>query len=115
MGQQDMAEVDYDPHTHGYDPVYGAAPAPHSRKWVNVAGALVSVAMLLGAGVWGYRIAVRDVMGIPVIKAMEGPMRVAPKIRVVRSRRIRACRSMMLRLWALPPLARRDRPCAPAA
>ncbi|GGW22574.1 sporulation protein [Gemmobacter lanyuensis] len=79
LGQQDMAEVDYDPHTHGYDPVYGAAPAPHSRKWVNVAGALVSVAMLLGAGVWGYRIAVRDVMGIPVIKAMEGPMRVAPE------------------------------------
>ena len=26
LGQQDMAEVDYDPHTHGYDPVYGARP-----------------------------------------------------------------------------------------
>ena len=54
-------------------------PAPRARNVVNLAGGLVSVGLALGAAVWGYKIAVRNVTGIPVIKAMEGPMRVAPE------------------------------------
>jgi hypothetical protein len=31
-----------------------------------------------GAAVWGYRLMVRDVSGVPVVAALEGPLRVAP-------------------------------------
>ena len=41
-------------------------------------GALMSVALIDGLGVWGYQLAVRDVSGVPVVRALEGPMRVAP-------------------------------------
>ena len=44
----------------------------------NVAGALVSCALIVGVGVWGYKLLVRDVSGIPVVRAAEGDMRVRP-------------------------------------
>ncbi len=44
----------------------------------NWTGALMSVALIGGLGVWGYQLAVRDVSGVPVVRALEGPMRVAP-------------------------------------
>jgi hypothetical protein len=43
------------------------------------AGALMSVALVVGLGVWGYQLAMRDVTGVPVGRALEGPMRVAPE------------------------------------
>ncbi|WP_052512677.1 SPOR domain-containing protein [Limimaricola cinnabarinus] len=43
------------------------------------AGAIVSLALVLGIGVWGYKLWMRDVTGIPVVRAMQGPMRAAPK------------------------------------
>ncbi|MDQ1847916.1 SPOR domain-containing protein [Gemmobacter fulvus] len=75
-----MADVDFDEYDVGYDAGHGQMPrgAHRGRRWINLAAGAVSVALLLGAGVWGYRIAVREVMGIPVIKAQEGPMRIAP-------------------------------------
>ncbi|WP_457648746.1 SPOR domain-containing protein [Profundibacter sp.] len=48
-------------------------------KLVNGAGALMSVALVIGIGVWGYRLLVRDVTGVPVVRALEGPMRIAPE------------------------------------
>ena len=48
-------------------------------KLVNGAGALMSVALVIGIGVWGYRLLVRDVTGVPVVQALEGPMRIAPE------------------------------------
>jgi hypothetical protein len=45
---------------------------------VNWTGALMSVALVAGLGVWGYKLMVRDVSGVPVVVALEGPMRVAP-------------------------------------
>ncbi|KEO51313.1 hypothetical protein TP2_13035 [Thioclava pacifica DSM 10166] len=48
-------------------------------RWVNVAGALTSVAMLGGLVVWGYQLAMRDLNGVPVIRAMDGPARIAPE------------------------------------
>lgn len=45
----------------------------------NWAGALVSMALIVGVGVWGYKLLVRDVTGIPVVSATAGPMRVAPE------------------------------------
>lgn len=49
------------------------------QRIVNAAGALMSVALVVGLAVWGYRLAVRDVTGVPVIRALEGPARVAPE------------------------------------
>jgi SPOR domain len=45
---------------------------------VQYAGALVSLALVAGVGVWGYQLLVRDMTGIPVVRAMDGPMREAP-------------------------------------
>ncbi|MEM1387461.1 MAG: SPOR domain-containing protein [Pseudomonadota bacterium] len=45
---------------------------------VNWAGAIVSVSLVVGLAIWGYQLAVRDVTGLPVIRALEGPMRVVP-------------------------------------
>lgn len=47
-------------------------------KFVNTAGALMSVALVVGIGVWGYRLLVRDVTGVPVVRAIDGPMRIQP-------------------------------------
>lgn len=49
-----------------------------SRRLVNGAGGLTSLALVLGLGVWAYKLAVRDVNGVPVIRALAGPARVAP-------------------------------------
>lgn len=46
---------------------------------VSLLGAATSVALVVGLGVWGYKLAVRDVSGIPVVRAIEGPARVAPE------------------------------------
>jgi len=57
----------------------GAARWAAPRKTlVNSAGALTSVALVIGLGIWGYKLAVRDVTGVPVIAALEGPARIAP-------------------------------------
>ncbi|WP_428516427.1 SPOR domain-containing protein [Roseovarius sp.] len=44
-----------------------------------MAGAAISLALVVGIGVWGYKILVRDVSGVPVVRAAEGPMRIQPK------------------------------------
>lgn len=60
----------------------GTAPNPRALKVqraVNMAGAAVSLLLLVGLGWWGYRLAVRDMSGVPVIRALEGPARIAPE------------------------------------
>lgn len=63
-------------------PMNGAGPdvgTPQiAGNLANWAGAIVSLALLLGAGVWGYKLLVRDVTGVPVVRAIEGPMREQP-------------------------------------
>ncbi|MFY0595896.1 MAG: SPOR domain-containing protein [Cognatishimia sp.] len=49
-----------------------------SGNLTNWAGAIVSLGLLIGAGVWGYKLLVRDVTGVPVVRAIEGPMREQP-------------------------------------
>ncbi|MGC3936737.1 SPOR domain-containing protein [Roseobacter sp. EG26] len=54
--------------------------APSSLAMMtNVAGAVVSLALIAGIGVWGYKLMVRDVSGIPVVRAAAGEMRVRPE------------------------------------
>nr|WP_299966068.1 SPOR domain-containing protein [uncultured Roseobacter sp.] len=45
----------------------------------HLAGAVVSLALIAGIGVWGYKLMVRDVSGIPVVRAAAGEMRVRPE------------------------------------
>ncbi|MDJ0629227.1 MAG: SPOR domain-containing protein [Rhodobacter sp.] len=45
----------------------------------NWIGALMSMALVAGLAVWGYQLAMRDVTGVPVVRALEGPMRIAPE------------------------------------
>jgi hypothetical protein len=45
----------------------------------NVTAAIVSLSLIVGIGVWGYKLFMRDVSGIPVVRAAEGAMRVAPE------------------------------------
>lgn len=49
------------------------------RNVVNLLGAVTSLALVVGVGVWGYKLVMRDVSGVPVIRAAEGPMRVQPE------------------------------------
>ncbi|MBL4927975.1 SPOR domain-containing protein [Fuscibacter oryzae] len=67
-----MADLEFESYDGGYE-----APQRFGRA-INIAGAVCSVALVLGLGVWGYRLAVRDVTGVPVFRAIEGPLRVAP-------------------------------------
>ncbi|HHB81087.1 MAG TPA: SPOR domain-containing protein, partial [Aliiroseovarius sp.] len=46
---------------------------------MNVFAAGLSLLLLGGMGIWGYKLAVRDVTGVPVVRAMEGPMRIQPE------------------------------------
>lgn len=56
----------------------GVTGAQRAGQFVNYSGALVSLALMAGVGVWGYKLVVRDVSGIPVVRAVQGDMRVAP-------------------------------------
>lgn len=49
------------------------------KSFVNIIGAASSVALVAGVSVWGYKLVMRDVSGIPVVRAVEGEMRVRPQ------------------------------------
>lgn len=63
----------------------GAMPVPDAERgaraglFVQFSGAALSLALLVGMGVWGYQLIMRDVNGIPVVRAMDGPMRLTPE------------------------------------
>jgi hypothetical protein len=59
------------------EPLAGRA-AGRAGAMMRLAGGAVSLALMVGVGVWGYRLFVRDMTGIPVVRAMAGPMREAP-------------------------------------
>ncbi|MCX7559557.1 SPOR domain-containing protein [Sulfitobacter sp. F26204] len=44
----------------------------------NIAGAALSLVLIVGIGIWGYKLLVRDVSGIPVVRAASGEMRIKP-------------------------------------
>ena len=50
-----------------------------STSLKNYAGAAVSLALVVGVSLWGYQLIMRDVSGIPIVRAAEGAMRVAPQ------------------------------------
>lgn len=73
------AQSEYDPAAQ--HPVEGGHPPSGGGSLGRVlhgAGALLSIALIAGLGAWGYQLAMRDVNGVPVVRALEGPMRIQP-------------------------------------
>ena len=71
-----MADLDYD----HYDGSYQAAVSGHRfGRYAHLGGAALSLALVIGGGLWGYQLAVRDISGIPVIRAAGVPLRMAPE------------------------------------
>ncbi len=75
-----MADVDFDEFDGGYaeHEIASGYATGRARAMINLAGAACSIALVIGLGIWGYKLAVRDVSGIPVVRALEGPLRIAP-------------------------------------
>lgn len=78
-----MADMNY---THNLGHVGYSAPEVTLRTaqnplklGANIAGAVVSLALIGGVAVWGYQLVMRDVSGIPVVRATAGEMRVRPE------------------------------------
>ncbi len=69
-----MAELDY-----GRAESADVAGLPGIGQVINFSGAILSLGLIAGLGWWGYQLMVRDVSGVPVIRALEGPMRIAPE------------------------------------
>jgi len=56
----------------------GAVSGGRLAKTVGLLGAVASLALIIGVGYWGYKLVARDVSGVPVVRSLEGPMRVQP-------------------------------------
>ncbi|HDR29709.1 SPOR domain-containing protein [Rhodovulum sp.] len=70
-----MADIEYDAFR---APGPGDA-RPGIKTALHWAGGALSLSLVAGLCVWGYQILVRDVSGVPVVRALEGPMRIAPE------------------------------------
>lgn len=87
---------------HGYAPAHNASPVnpalrgatPHTPQYLggggasltmrpnavmHAFGAVISLALVVAAGVWTWQMMQRDVSGVPVVRALEGPSRIAPE------------------------------------
>lgn len=74
-----MAEFTASSGAEGFHDASSATGTSTLVSMTNAAGALVSLALVIGIGVWGYKLLVRDVTGIPVVRAASGEMRVRPE------------------------------------
>lgn len=65
----------------GHDPALGESPSLLGRvsRLTHYLGALVSVGLIVILVVWGFKLVVRDVSGVPVIRAVQGEARTAPE------------------------------------
>lgn len=74
-----MADIEYyeeSPLRPASDDAYGPSGLSVIINWI---GAILSVALVVGLSIWAWQLTVRDVSGVPVIQALEGPMRVPPE------------------------------------
>ena len=60
------------------DPARPAAPPVSVGGVARGLGAVLSLALMVSGGVWAWQMVQRDVSGVPVVRALEGPSRVAP-------------------------------------
>ena len=66
----------------GYaQPAQAATQASHNAlaNLTNLTAAAVSLGLVVGVALWGYNLMMRDVSGIPVVRAAAGEMRVRPE------------------------------------
>ena len=81
--EAEMAEFDGPRTGSAEDESEGHAGARKGRgafgKAINLLGAVASLALIAGVGLWGYRLVVRDVSGVPVVRAAQGPIRMQPE------------------------------------
>ena len=66
-----MADMTRDP--------YPGPSAMRTGSVVSYAGAGLSLALMVGVGIWGYNLIMRDVSGVPVVRAAAGEMRMLPE------------------------------------
>lgn len=69
-----------DHHHHAYAEAVAEPTSLMGRltRLTHYVGALVSVGLIVILAVWGFKLVVRDVSGVPVIRAVEGAARTAP-------------------------------------
>lgn len=81
---QHQAQDDYDEEYGWYDEDqqyaedYPEGLGARLGRLTHYLGAVVSVVLLVGLVVWGYKLVARDVSGVPVIRAVQGEARTAP-------------------------------------
>ena len=73
-----MADLDFHGAGYGAEPVSRLGDQVRGFGWANWAGAATSLALTGTLAVWAMDLAFRDVSSVPVIAALEGPMREAP-------------------------------------
>lgn len=79
-----MADFTASPMAGGYrrdsnDPSDASNISNQLTALTNTAGAVVSLALIVGIGIWGYKLLMRDVSGIPVVRAATSEMRIRPE------------------------------------
>ncbi|MEM8822130.1 MAG: SPOR domain-containing protein [Pseudomonadota bacterium] len=74
-----MADMDYFGADYGAEEPSRLAEAVRNFGIVNWAGALTSLGLVGGMAVWTASMTFRDVSEVPVVRAIEGPMRIAPE------------------------------------
>ncbi|MDJ1008604.1 MAG: SPOR domain-containing protein [Paracoccaceae bacterium] len=74
-----MADFTFDEGRGSYWGPEDVAENTRVTEWLNWAGALLSLVLIVGLAGWGWQLMKRDVSGVPVVRALEGPMRVAPE------------------------------------
>ncbi|MEM6480326.1 MAG: SPOR domain-containing protein [Pseudomonadota bacterium] len=72
-----MAERSFQPYPMVSDPANESGL--DAKNIAHIAGAILSLALLVGVGFWSYQLIVRDVSGVPVVRAAEGPIRIQPE------------------------------------
>ena len=48
--------------------------------YVNIVGSVISLAVFVGIFGWGMQTILRDSSGVPVVRALDGPVRIAPEV-----------------------------------
>jgi hypothetical protein len=77
QSNEDAPSYMYDASGQGYlDDGTAMRPKLGAAQW---GGAIVSLALIVGLGVWGYNLMVRDVSGVPVIRDMSANARLVPE------------------------------------
>lgn len=74
-----MADIDFNGFGPNVSNNVGLRGSNRVSGVINLIGGVLSVALIIGLAIWSYKLLVRDVTGVPVVLAMEGPMRVAPE------------------------------------